>query len=106
MKTGRIQGLDKFQKYLKKLEKRFPLLKRDVLNNMAFKGRKLAITELHKRFILRNKYNGDTTSRVFEYQTPIALEGEKQKHVRPRLPLFHCTDAPGRTRGCCSYKRR
>ena len=31
--------------------------------------------------ILRNKFDGDTTSRVFEYKTPIALEGELQKHV-------------------------
>lgn len=31
--------------------------------------------------ILRNKFEGDTTSRVFEDKTPIALEGEKQKHV-------------------------
>ncbi len=31
--------------------------------------------------ILRNKYNGDTTSRVFEYTTPIAMKGEKQRHV-------------------------
>ena len=31
--------------------------------------------------ILRNKVEGDTTSRVFEHKTPIALEGETQKHV-------------------------
>jgi phosphatidylglycerophosphate synthase len=31
--------------------------------------------------ILRNKYNGDTTSRVFEDNTPIALTGEKQRTV-------------------------
>lgn len=31
--------------------------------------------------ILRNKFNGDTTSRVFEDKTPTALPGEKQKHV-------------------------
>ncbi|MFK5959003.1 MAG: CDP-alcohol phosphatidyltransferase family protein [Lutibacter sp.] len=31
--------------------------------------------------ILRNKYNGDTTSRVFEDSTPIALTGEKQRTV-------------------------
>ena len=31
--------------------------------------------------ILRNRFNGDTTSRVFEDSTPIALPGEKQKNV-------------------------
>ncbi len=31
--------------------------------------------------ILRNQWNGDTTSRVFENETPIALKGEKQRHV-------------------------
>ena len=31
--------------------------------------------------ILRNRFDGDTTSRVFENATPIALPGEKQKNV-------------------------
>ncbi|QTE23493.1 CDP-alcohol phosphatidyltransferase family protein [Polaribacter cellanae] len=31
--------------------------------------------------ILRNRFEGDTTSRIFENSTPIALTGEKQKHV-------------------------
>jgi hypothetical protein len=31
--------------------------------------------------ILRNKYNGDTTSRIIENRSPIALAGEKQEHV-------------------------
>jgi hypothetical protein len=31
--------------------------------------------------ILRNKFGGDTTSRVFEDKTPVALPGEKQKNV-------------------------
>ncbi|MDX6746165.1 CDP-alcohol phosphatidyltransferase family protein [Polaribacter sp. PL03] len=31
--------------------------------------------------ILRNRFEGDTTSRVFEDKTPIALPGEKQKNV-------------------------
>lgn len=31
--------------------------------------------------ILRNSVNGDTTSRVFEYDSPTALKGEKQKNV-------------------------
>lgn len=31
--------------------------------------------------ILRNRFEGDTTSRIFEDATPIALPGEKQKNV-------------------------
>ena len=31
--------------------------------------------------ILRNRFDGDTTSRIFEDSTPIALPGEKQKNV-------------------------
>jgi len=31
--------------------------------------------------ILRNKHNGDTTSRVFEITAPIAMKGEKQSRV-------------------------
>lgn len=38
--------------------------------------------------ILRNKYNGDTTSRVFEDTTPIAMEGEKQRNVNLLFSLY------------------
>lgn len=38
--------------------------------------------------ILRNKFDGDTTSRVFEYETPIALVGEEQKHVNILFGLY------------------
>ena len=38
--------------------------------------------------ILRRKFDGDTTSRVFENTTPIALEGEKQKHVNILFGLY------------------
>ncbi len=38
--------------------------------------------------ILRNKFDGDTTSRVFEDETPIALEGESQKHVNILFGLY------------------
>ena len=31
--------------------------------------------------ILRNKFDGDKTSRVFEHKAPIALKGEKQENV-------------------------
>jgi len=38
--------------------------------------------------ILRNKFDGDTTSRVFENKTPIALPGEKQKHVNILFGMY------------------
>ncbi|GAL01200.1 CDP-alcohol phosphatidyltransferase [Nonlabens ulvanivorans] len=38
--------------------------------------------------ILRNKFNGDRTSRVFENKTPIALDGEKQQHVDVLFKLY------------------
>jgi CDP-alcohol phosphatidyltransferase len=38
--------------------------------------------------ILRNRFNGDTTSRIFENSTPIALEGEKQKNVNVLFRLY------------------
>ena len=38
--------------------------------------------------ILRNRYNGDTTSRIFEDKPPIAMEGEKQKNVNLLFALY------------------
>ena len=38
--------------------------------------------------ILRNKFDGDTTSRVFENKTPIALPREKQKHVNILFGMY------------------
>ncbi len=38
--------------------------------------------------ILRNKFDGDTTSRVFEDKTPTALKGEAQKHVNILFALY------------------
>jgi phosphatidylglycerophosphate synthase len=38
--------------------------------------------------ILRNKFDGDKTSRVFEDKTPKALQGEKQKHVNVLFALY------------------
>ena len=38
--------------------------------------------------ILRNKLDGDTTSRIFEDKTPIAMEGEKQKNVNYLFKLY------------------
>jgi len=38
--------------------------------------------------ILRNKYNGDTTSRIFEREAPVALKGEKQRNVDILFSLY------------------
>ena len=38
--------------------------------------------------ILRNKHKGDTTSRVFENETPTALKGEKQSNVNLLFSLY------------------
>jgi hypothetical protein len=38
--------------------------------------------------ILRNRLNGDTTSRIFEDDTPIALKGEKQKNVTLLFKIY------------------
>lgn len=39
--------------------------------------------------ILRNKFDGDTTSRVFETQAPTAMKGEKQSHVNVLFFLYN-----------------
>ncbi len=39
--------------------------------------------------ILRNRFQGDTTSRVFESKAPIALKGEKQKNVTFLFNLYY-----------------
>jgi phosphatidylglycerophosphate synthase len=38
--------------------------------------------------ILRNRFNGDTTSRVFEDKVPIAMKGEKQRNVNVLFKLY------------------
>jgi phosphatidylglycerophosphate synthase len=38
--------------------------------------------------ILRNRCNGDTTSRVFENEIPVAMKGEKQAHVNALFALY------------------
>jgi hypothetical protein len=49
---------------------------------MAFLGLQLQGTLYNYYYvILRNKVNGDKTSRVFEHTTPIAMPGEQQRHV-------------------------
>lgn len=56
---------------------------------LAFLGLQLQGTLYNYYYvILRNKFDGDTTSRVFEDKTPIALKGEKQKHVNILFGLY------------------
>ena len=56
---------------------------------LAFLGLQLQGTLYNYYYvILRNKLDGDSTSRVFENKTPIALEGEKQKHVNILFALY------------------
>jgi hypothetical protein len=56
---------------------------------LAFLGLQLQGTLYNYYYvILRNKFDGDTTSRVFEDTTPIALEGEKQKNVAVLFGLY------------------
>ncbi|MDH3321575.1 MAG: CDP-alcohol phosphatidyltransferase family protein [Flavobacteriaceae bacterium] len=59
------------------------------LTILAFLGLQLQGTLFNYYYvILRNKFEGDTTSRVFEDKTPIALEGEKQEHVDMLFGLY------------------
>ncbi|MDO9275738.1 MAG: CDP-alcohol phosphatidyltransferase family protein [Lutibacter sp.] len=56
---------------------------------LAFVGIQLQGTLYNYYYvILRNKFNGDTTSRVFEDKTPIALKGEKQRNVNFLFALY------------------
>lgn len=56
---------------------------------LAFMGIQLQGTLYNYYYvILRNRFNGDTTSRIFEDSTPIALKGEKQKHVNILFRLY------------------
>ena len=59
------------------------------LTLIAFLGLQLQGTLYNYYYvILRNKLNGDTTSRIFEIDTPTALKGEKQKHVDVLFRLY------------------
>ena len=59
------------------------------LSILAFLGLQLQGTLYNYYYvILRNKFNGDTTSRVFEDSTPKALKGEKQKNVNFLFILY------------------
>ena len=56
---------------------------------LAFVGLQLQGTLYNYYYvILRNRFDGDTTSRVFEDKTPIALDGEKQHHVTILFSLY------------------
>jgi len=60
-----------------------------LLTFLAFLGLQLQGTLYNYYYvILRNKFNGDTTSRVFENKAPIALKGEKQKHVNILFSIY------------------
>lgn len=61
-----------------------------ILNTfLAFLGIQLQGTLYNYYYtILRNRHNGDTTSRVFENDVPVALPGEKQKHVNILFGLY------------------
>lgn len=56
---------------------------------LAFVGIQLQGTLYNYYYvILRNKFNGDTTSRVFEDKTPTALKGENQRNVNFLFALY------------------
>ena len=56
---------------------------------LAFLGLQLQGTLYNYYYvILRNKFDGDTTSRIFETGTPTALPGEQQKHVDVLFGLY------------------
>ncbi|MBT8312583.1 MAG: CDP-alcohol phosphatidyltransferase family protein [Flavobacteriaceae bacterium] len=56
---------------------------------LAFIGLELQGTLYNYYYtILRNRHQGDTTSRIFETKIPIAYEGEKQRHVTFLFRLY------------------
>jgi phosphatidylglycerophosphate synthase len=56
---------------------------------LAFLGLQLQGTLYNYYYvILRTNFGGDTTSRIFENKTPIALTGENQKHVNILFGLY------------------
>ena len=60
-----------------------------IYNFLAFFGIQLQGTLYNYYYvILRNNVNGDTTSRIFENETPIALKGEKQKNVNILFGIY------------------
>ena len=60
-----------------------------LLTILAFIGIQLQGTLYNYYYtILRNRFNGDTTSRIFEDEVPIAMKGEKQKNVDIFFKLY------------------
>jgi len=58
-------------------------------STLAFLGIQLQGTLYNYYYvILRNQFNGDTTSRIFEDTTPIALSGEKQENVNILFGIY------------------
>jgi hypothetical protein len=58
-------------------------------STLAFLGVQLQGTLYNYYYvILRNQFNGDTTSRIFEDTTPIALAGEKQENVNILFGIY------------------
>lgn len=56
---------------------------------LAFLGMQLQGTIYNYYYvILRNRFNGDTTSRVFEKYPPVALAGEEQRNVNILFSLY------------------
>lgn len=56
---------------------------------LAFFGLQLQGTLYNYYYvILRNKHNGDTTSRIFEDKVPTAMKGEAQDHVNILFRLY------------------
>ncbi|WP_419211871.1 CDP-alcohol phosphatidyltransferase family protein [Maribacter sp. X9] len=56
---------------------------------LAFAGLQLQGTLYNYYYvILRNRFNGDTTSRVFENKVPTALKGEKQETVNRFYSIY------------------
>lgn len=62
---------------------------------LAFSGLQLQGTLYNYYYvILRNKFDGDTTSRVFENETPIAIKDEKQSHINILFALYKLLYGP------------
>jgi len=60
-----------------------------LISFLAFLGIQLQGTLYNYYYvILRNNSNGDTTSRIFEFDSPIALKGEKQKNVNLLFMIY------------------
>lgn len=60
-----------------------------IFSFLAFLGIQLQGTLYNYYYvILRNKVNGDTTSRIFEHNSPVAMKGETQKNVNILFGIY------------------